>query len=139
MENREAIRSSNLLPAATTLVILGSFTKSAQFPLHFWLPNAMAAPTPVSAYLHLATMVKAGVYILVCLSYLLNGTGGWFTGILGGWMAWQRPDMKKIMAYTIISALGILVLVAKIPPEDYFILDCSFALQRGFVHDSSAS
>ncbi|MEM8857671.1 MAG: Na+/H+ antiporter subunit B [Chloroflexota bacterium] len=118
VKSGDVIRASNLYPAATTLIILAAFTKSAQFPFHFWLPNAMAAPTPVSAYLHSATMVKAGVYILARLNPALGGTPGWTwtliiiggtTAILGGWMAWQRPDMKKIMAYTTISALGILV------------------------------
>lgn len=118
LKNGEAIRSSSLFPMMTFLVILGAFTKSAQFPFHFWLPNAMAAPTPVSAYLHSATMVKAGVYILARLNPVLGQSAGWtwtliliggFTAILGGWMAWQQADMKKIMAYTTISALGILV------------------------------
>ena len=118
VKSSEAIQASSLYPVATFLIILGAFTKSAQFPFHFWLPNAMAAPTPVSAYLHSATMVKAGVYILARLNPALGDTPGWtwtliiiggFTAMLGGWMAWQRPDMKKIMAYTTISALGILV------------------------------
>ncbi|MEM9774229.1 MAG: Na+/H+ antiporter subunit B, partial [Chloroflexota bacterium] len=118
LKSKDEILASNLFPAATVLVILGAFTKSAQFPFHFWLPNAMAAPTPVSAYLHSATMVKAGVYILARMNPVMKSAPGWtwtliivgcITAILGGWMAWQRPDMKKIMAYTTISALGILV------------------------------
>lgn len=105
-------------PAVITLIFLGAFTKSAQFPFHFWLPNAMAAPTPVSAYLHSATMVKAGVYLLARLYPIFGGSDTWFftlviiggiTGILGGWLAWQQKDLKRIMAYTTISALGILV------------------------------
>jgi len=107
-----------LYTAVLVLILLGAFTKSAQFPFHFWLPNAMAAPTPVSAYLHSATMVKAGVYLLARLNPILGETPAWMwtlvifggiTGILGGWLAWQQSDMKKIMAYTTISALGILV------------------------------
>lgn len=118
LKSGDVLQASNLFPMATFLIILGAFTKSAQFPFHFWLPNAMAAPTPVSAYLHSATMVKAGVYILARLNPVMSGTPGWtwtliiigaITAILGGWMAWQRPDMKKIMAYTTISALGVLV------------------------------
>ncbi len=118
LQNGEAIQASGLFPMASFLIILGAFTKSAQFPFHFWLPNAMAAPTPVSAYLHSATMVKAGVYILARFNPVLGDSLGWtwtliiiggFTAMLGGWMAWQQPDMKKIMAYTTISALGILV------------------------------
>ncbi|MCB0035808.1 MAG: DUF4040 domain-containing protein, partial [Anaerolineales bacterium] len=93
-------------------------TKSAQFPFHFWLPNAMAAPTPVSAYLHSATMVKAGVYLLARLNPILGHTDAWFyilvifggvTGLLGAWLSWQQHDLKRIMAYSTISALGTLV------------------------------
>lgn len=104
--------------AVLILILIGAFTKSAQFPFHFWLPNAMAAPTPVSAYLHSATMVKAGIYLLARLNPILGGTALWFytlvivggfTGLLGAWLAWQQTDLKRIMAYTTISALGTLV------------------------------
>jgi multicomponent Na+:H+ antiporter subunit A len=67
--------------AIVLLILLGAFTKSAQFPFHFWLPNAMEAPTPVSAYLHSATMVKAGVYLLARLSPVLGGTELWTTAL----------------------------------------------------------
>lgn len=105
---------------ATALILLGCFTKSAQFPFHFWLPNAMAAPTPVSAYLHSATMVKAGVYLLARLTPILGGTEVWqysllvaggCTAVLGAWLALQHIDLKAILAYTTISALGLLVLL----------------------------
>ncbi|MFT7584477.1 MAG: multicomponent Na+:H+ antiporter subunit A [Cellvibrionaceae bacterium] len=118
LQNGELIKQSSLFPMIILMVVLGAFTKSAQFPFHFWLPNAMAAPTPVSAYLHSATMVKAGIYILARLNPVLGESIGWtwtliliggFTALLGGWMAWQRPDLKQIMAYTTVSALGILV------------------------------
>src|SRR6476620_358248 len=72
------IRSHHLYVPALVLVLLGAFTKSAQFPFHFWLPHAMAAPTPVSAYLHSATMVKAGVFLLIRLWPALGGTEAWF-------------------------------------------------------------
>ena len=107
-----------LYMAAFVLVCIGAFTKSAQFPFHFWLPNAMAAPTPVSAYLHSATMVKAGVYLLARLNPILGHTDVWFytlvivggvTGVLGAWLSWQQTDLKRIMAYSTISALGTLV------------------------------
>lgn len=103
---------------ALVLVLLGAFTKSAQFPFHFWLPNAMAAPTPVSAYLHSATMVKAGVYLLARITPVMGGTDEWqytlmivgsITTVLGALLAVQHVDLKAILAYTTISALGLLV------------------------------
>ena len=109
-----------LYPAAAVLVMLAAFTKSAQAPLHFWLPNAMAAPTPVSAYLHSATMVKAGVYLLARTTPLLGGTALWTTTLtvvggvtmLGGaWRAVQETDLKRVLAYSTVSSLGALVLL----------------------------
>ncbi len=106
--------------AIVILILLGAFTKSAQFPFHFWLPNAMAAPTPVSAYLHSATMVKAGIYLIARFNPTLGGTEIWqftlmiaggITMLLGAILAIQHTDLKKILAYTTISALGILVLM----------------------------
>ncbi|MCA9988025.1 MAG: putative monovalent cation/H+ antiporter subunit A [Anaerolineales bacterium] len=114
----EQIAASSLYLPAVILLFAGAFTKSAQFPFHFWLPNAMAAPTPVSAYLHSATMVKAGVYLLARLTPILGQTEIWTltltivgatTALVGGWLAWQQLDLKKIMAYSTISALGTLV------------------------------
>ncbi|MEJ8802391.1 putative monovalent cation/H+ antiporter subunit A [Pontibacter sp. H249] len=112
---------------ALLLLLLGCFTKSAQFPFHFWLPNAMAAPTPVSAYLHSATMVKAGIYLLARLTpvftgsevweYTLIATGG-VTAVLGAFLALQHTDMKAILAYTTISALGLIVLMLGIGTTD---------------------
>ncbi|MEC7300667.1 MAG: proton-conducting transporter membrane subunit, partial [Pseudomonadota bacterium] len=78
LENREAIQASPLYLPALILILLGCFTKSAQFPFHFWLPHAMAAPTPVSAYLHSATMVKAGIFLMARLWPVLSGTDAWF-------------------------------------------------------------
>jgi multicomponent Na+:H+ antiporter subunit A len=100
------------------LILAGAFTKSAQFPFHFWLPSAMAAPTPVSAYLHSVTMVKAGVYLLFRLSPVLGGTEAWHgllelaggtTMLLGAWLAVLNTDLKRILAYTTVSSLGTLV------------------------------
>jgi multicomponent K+:H+ antiporter subunit A len=79
----DLVRAHALYPLALGLVLLGALTKSAQFPFHFWLPHAMAAPTPVSAYLHSATMVKAGVFLLARLWPVLSGTEEWFW-IVGG-------------------------------------------------------
>jgi multicomponent Na+:H+ antiporter subunit A len=102
------------------LVLFASFTKSAQFPFHFWLPNAMQAPTPVSAYLHSATMVKAGVYLIARMTPLLGGSLLW-TGIIisvgavtmvgGAYRAVLETDLKRVLAYSTISALGVLVLL----------------------------
>lgn len=106
--------------AAVILILIGAFAKSAQFPFHFWLPNAMAAPTPVSAYLHSATMVKAGIYLIARFTPILGGTdvwqlilmlGGGITMLLGAILAIQHIGLKKILAYTTISALGIMVLM----------------------------
>src|SRR5690606_32057086 len=96
----------------------GAFTKSAQFPFHFWLPGAMQAPTPVSAYLHSATMVKAGIYVLARFSPVLNDGYIWtntlmivggVTMLYGAFHSIFRLDMKSILAYSTISALGIIV------------------------------
>lgn len=105
--------------AILLLVLAGAATKSAQFPFHFWLPNAMAAPTPASAYLHSSTMVKAGIYLLARLSPALGDTELWFwlltgmggaTMLVGGWLAIQQNTLKPMLAYSTICALGMLVL-----------------------------
>ncbi|WP_142849647.1 putative monovalent cation/H+ antiporter subunit A [Telmatospirillum sp. J64-1] len=101
------------------LILLGAFTKSAQFPFHFWLPNAMAAPTPVSAYLHSATMVKAGVYLLARMHPALAGTPEWswtltiagaITAVWASMMAVRQTDLKQALAHTTLMALGTLVM-----------------------------
>ena len=102
------------------LVLLGAFTKSAQFPFHFWLPRAMAAPTPVSAYLHSATMVKAGVFLLGRLYPVLAGTLEWFyivsiigmaTLLVGAYRAMFAHDLKGLLAYSTVSHLGLITLL----------------------------
>jgi len=122
----ELIRSHALYLPILLLILAAAFTKSAQFPFHFWLPNAMAAPTPVSAYLHSATMVKAGVYLLARASPMLSGTGGWFylvtgfgmvTMLLAAYIAWQQLDLKRILAYSTVSALGTLVMLLGLGTE----------------------
>jgi multicomponent Na+:H+ antiporter subunit A len=102
------------------LVLVAAFTKSAQFPFHFWLPNAMQAPTPVSAYLHSATMVKAGVYLVARMTPILGGAPIWIgtitviatlTMAIGALRALLETDLKRVLAYSTISALGILMLL----------------------------
>ena len=116
----DLIRSHALYPYACVLVLLGAFTKSAQFPFHFWLPHAMAAPTPVSAYLHSATMVKAGVFLLARMHPALADTSLWFylvssigaiTMLLGAWKAIFQHDLKGLLAYSTISHLGLITLL----------------------------
>ncbi|EIK51892.1 putative monovalent cation/H+ antiporter subunit A [Stutzerimonas stutzeri TS44] len=116
----EVIRGSALYPLILVLVLLGVFTKSAQFPFHFWLPQAMAAPTPVSAFLHSATMVKAGVFLLARLYPALAYSDLWFylvsltglaTLLLGAVMALFQHDLKGLLAYSTISHLGLITLL----------------------------
>jgi multicomponent Na+:H+ antiporter subunit A len=116
----EALRGHALYVPILALVLLGAFTKSAQFPFHFWLPSAMEAPTPVSAYLHSATMVKAGVYLLARLSPALGGSEAWFTAVTaagaatavtGAWLALYQTDLKRLLAYSTVSALGIMTML----------------------------
>lgn len=116
----EQIKAHDWYPAIVCLIALGALTKSAQFPFHFWLPHAMAAPTPVSAYLHSATMVKAGVFLLARLWPVLAGSDLWFwliggsglvTLLLGGYLALLQNDMKGLLAYSTISHLGLITLL----------------------------
>jgi multicomponent Na+:H+ antiporter subunit A len=116
----ETVRSSDLYLPILLLVLIGAFTKSAQAPFHFWLPNAMEAPAPVSAYLHSATMVKAGVYLLARLAPVLGSTDAWqyvitlvgvVTMLLGAFLALLQTDLKRILAYSTVSVLGTLMLL----------------------------
>jgi len=116
----EQIRAHSLYPVMLALVLIGALSKSAQFPFHFWLPHAMAAPTPVSAYLHSATMVKAGVFLLARLWPSLSGMEEWFwivggagalTLLLGAYCAMFQNDLKGLLAYSTISHLGLITLL----------------------------
>ncbi|KQT45289.1 cation:proton antiporter [Aureimonas sp. Leaf454] len=116
----EAIRQSEFYGPLLALVLLAAFTKSAQVPFHVWLPNAMAAPTPVSAYLHSATMVKAGVYLLLRLHPAFGGTAAWeailplFGGatlLTGAALALRQTDLKLVLAYTTVGSLGLIVML----------------------------
>ena len=116
----DLIRSHELYVPALVLVAIGALTKSAQFPFHFWLPHAMAAPTPVSAYLHSAAMVKLGVFLLARLWPVLAGTDAWAwivgvaglcTFVFGAYMAIFQHDLKGLLAYSTISHLGLITLL----------------------------
>jgi multicomponent Na+:H+ antiporter subunit A len=118
--SRQSIVTHPFYAAVVTLVLLAAFTKSAQVPFHFWLPNAMAAPTPVSAYLHSATMVKAGVYLVARMTPILGGTTLWIavvttvgaaTMVVGAYRCVQETDLKRILAYSTVSALGVLTML----------------------------
>lgn len=119
-QNGDLVRASSLYTPAVILILVGAFSKSAQFPFHFWLPQAMAAPTPVSAYLHSATMVKAGIFVMMLLWPVLAGTKLWFfivvsagltTMLIGAWNAIFQQDLKGLLAYSTISHLGIITLL----------------------------
>ncbi|OSP56821.1 hydrogen gas-evolving membrane-bound hydrogenase subunit E [Pseudoruegeria sp. SK021] len=118
------LRDSPAYLAIFVLIVLGAFTKSAQLPFHFWLPNAMAAPTPVSAFLHSATMVKGGVYLLARMHPSLAGTDVWLwtltifggvTAVFASVVALRQTDLKQTLAYTTLMALGTLVLFLAAP------------------------
>lgn len=120
LASRTAIQGDALYLPALILILLGAFTKSAQFPFHFWLPHAMAAPTPVSAYLHSATMVKAGIFLMILLWPVLSGSQAWFvivtsaglaTLLFGAWAAIFQQDLKGLLAYSTISHLGLITLL----------------------------
>ena len=139
----EILNSDNdLLTSSFTVgmilcILLGTFTKSAQFPFHFWLPNAMAAPTPVSAYLHSATMVKAGVYLMARLNPGLGEhplwttllcTAGAITMLLGAYLAYSATGIKKVLAYSTVMALGTLTMLIGIGTDHAMIAFVSFLL-----------
>ena len=116
----DVIRASPAYLPALVLILAGALTKSAQFPFHIWLPRAMAAPTPISAYLHSATMVKAGVFLMIRFWPALAGTESWYwivgtagmaTMLVGAWSAIFQHDLKGLLAYSTISHLGLITLL----------------------------
>ena len=120
LQNKDLIQASPLYLPALILILIGCFTKSAQFPFHFWLPHAMAAPTPVSAYLHSATMVKAGLFLMARMWPVLAGTPEWFyivatTGLvtmaLGAVIALFKDDLKGLLAFSTVSHLGLITML----------------------------
>ena len=117
---RVSIVASPFYGAIAGLMLLAAFTKSAQVPFHFWLPNAMEAPAPVSAYLHSATMVKAGVYLIARMTTVLGSTPVWTTAVtvagaatmvVGAYRSVQETDLKRVLAYSTLSALGVLTML----------------------------
>jgi multicomponent Na+:H+ antiporter subunit A len=138
--DRIAVRQSELYLPILVLVLAGAFTKSAQFPFHFWLPNAMAAPTPVSAYLHSATMVKAGIYLMARMHPTLGETDVWvwtltiFGAITAVWasiLALKQTDLKLMMAYTTLMALGTLTMFLGAESEVALTAVATFILVHG--------
>ena len=120
LQNKDLIQADPLYLTALILILLGCFTKSAQFPFHFWLPHAMAAPTPVSAYLHSATMVKAGIFLMARMWPVLAGTPEWFvivttagliTMVLGALIALFKHDLKALLAFSTVSHLGLITML----------------------------
>jgi multicomponent K+:H+ antiporter subunit A len=120
LQNKDAIQASEWYLPALILILLGAFTKSAQFPFHFWLPHAMAAPTPVSAYLHSATMVKAGLFLMARLWPALAGTPEWFwivttagllTMVMAAKIAFFKDDLKALLAFSTVSHLGLITML----------------------------
>jgi NADH:ubiquinone oxidoreductase subunit 5 (subunit L)/multisubunit Na+/H+ antiporter MnhA subunit len=120
LSHGDLLRNSALYPVMLTLIAIGAFTKSAQFPAHFWLPNAMSAPTPASAYLHSATMVKAGIYLMARLHPGLGDTDLWFwllsltglaTMLTGAVIGLRQNDLKGLLAYSTVSQLGVLMML----------------------------
>ncbi len=140
----ETIKNSSSYVAIVILVLIGAFTKSAQFPFHFWLPNAMEAPTPVSAYLHSATMVKAGIYLIARLNHALGGTELWqntiiiigtLTMLFAAILSFNQMDLKKLLAYSTLSVLGTLTLLlgigSKLAIKAFFIYLVAHSLYKG--------
>ena len=129
LSSGDVLRANAMYPVLLLFLFVAAFTKSAQFPFHFWLPGAMKAPTPVSAYLHSATMVKAGIYLLARFTPILGATDYWnvtlqvvggTTMIYGAIHSVFRKDMKGILAYSTIAALGVLVFLLGLGTEIAF-------------------
>lgn len=140
----ETIRNAPTYTAIVILVLLGAFTKSAQFPFHFWLPNAMEAPTPVSAYLHSATMVKAGIYLIARMNHSLGGTELWqdtiliagtLTMLFAAILSFNQMDLKKLLAYSTLSVLGTLTMLlgigSNLAIKAFFIYLVAHSLYKG--------
>jgi multicomponent Na+:H+ antiporter subunit A len=137
----EAVREHAFYVPLLMLILMGAFTKSAQAPFHFWLPNAMAAPTPVSAYLHSSTMVKAGIYLLARTTPILADTAVWHiavggvgavTMVTGAVLACVQTDLKRLLAYATVSALGIMTMLLGLGGEAAAVAVVMFLLAHAF-------
>lgn len=137
ISSAEIITQHRTYPIILFFIFIGAFTKSAQFPFHFWLPNAMKAPTPVSAYLHSATMVKAGIFLLARMNPILGNTLEWsyvlmvvggFTMLYAAIHSLFRTDLKAVLAYSTISALGILVFLIGLGTNEALIAMATFTV-----------
>lgn len=135
--NADLVTTSSLFLPAMLLILLGAFTKSAQFPFHIWLPDAMEAPTPVSAYLHSATMVKAGIYLVARMTPVFGGEAPWFwivtivgliTMIWGSIQAVRQKDLKSILAFSTVSQLGMIMSLLGAGSAAYYFNDGDNAL-----------
>ncbi len=122
----DVLRQDHRYTTILALILLAAATKSAQFPFHFWLPNAMEAPTPISAYLHSATMVTAGIYLLARFHPVLGETALWhdtvtslcvITMLLGVWLAWRSDDLKRLLAYATIAGLAMMIFLLGLGTE----------------------
>jgi multicomponent Na+:H+ antiporter subunit A len=135
MAASDVIQNHELYPVVLGLVFIGAFTKSAQFPFHFWLPGAMKAPTPVSAYLHSATMVKAGIFLLARFTPILGGTNEWsytlmivggITMLFAAFHSLFKTDLKGVLAYSTISVLGVLTFLIGLGTKEALIAASTF-------------
>lgn len=140
LANHTNLTDAEHYPVIITLLFIGALTKSAQFPFHFWLPGAMNAPTPVSAYLHSATMVNAGVFLLMRMNPILGGTMAWksvlvlsggITMFTGALLSLGQKDLKRILAFTTISALGTMVLLIGIDTTESIKASLVFFIVHG--------
>jgi multicomponent Na+:H+ antiporter subunit A len=137
----DAVRDHALYVPLLFLILAGAFTKSAQTPFHFWLPNAMAAPTPVSAYLHSSTMVKAGIYLMARTTPVLADTAVWHivvggvgavTMVTGAVLACAQTDLKRLLAYATVSALGIMTMLLGLGGQAAAVAVVMFLLAHAF-------
>ena len=136
----DAAPTGGTVPVALVLVLLGAFTKSAQFPFHYWLPGAMVAPTPVSAYLHSATMVKAGVYLIARFAPTFAAVGIWrplvvtdglTTMFVGAWRALTQTDLKLLLAHGTTSQLGLMVVLLGMGYDEVALAGATLLLAHG--------